>query len=100
MNWLPSLFSMYYTYILQSGSTGKYYIRSTQNLERRLAQHNDPNYRGFKITKRFKGPWRLVCTESFETRSQAMAREKQIKSWKSRKALQELIRGSVGGVPT
>jgi putative endonuclease len=56
MKWLPSLFSIYYTYILQSGSTGRYYIGSTQDLERRLAQNNDPNYKGSKITKRFKGP--------------------------------------------
>ena len=87
---------MYYTYILESDSTGRYYIGSTNDLERRLTRHNDPNYTGSKTTKRFKGPWKLVYAESFETRSQAMAREKQIKSWKSRKTLRVLIKGSVG----
>lgn len=86
-------------YILQSESTGRFYIGSTDDLERRLAQHNDPGYAGSKTTKRFKGPWKLVYSEPFHTRSQAMAREKKIKAWKSRKAIERLIRSSVGRVP-
>ncbi|MEE8541821.1 MAG: GIY-YIG nuclease family protein [Desulfobacterales bacterium] len=65
---------MYFTYILQSISTQRYYIGSTDNLDRRLAQHNDPDYKGSKTTKRFKGPWHLVYHETFHTRSQAMIR--------------------------
>jgi len=60
-------------------------------LDRRLAQHNDPDYKGSKTTKRFKGPWHLKYYESSHTRSQAMIREKQLKSWKSKKAIQKLI---------
>jgi putative endonuclease len=84
---------MYYTYILQSETTGRYYIGSTDDPERRLRQHNDPHYTGSKTTKRFQGPWRLVYSEPFETRGKAMGREKQLKSWKSRKVIQELIEG-------
>lgn len=100
MKWLPFPFRMYFTYILQSDSTGRYYIGSTDNLDRRLAQHNDPDYKVSKTTKRFKGPWKLVYAGPFQTRAKAMAREKQIKSWKSRKAIQELISTSAGRVPT
>ena len=90
---------MFFTYILQSETTGRYYIGSTDNLRRRLSQHNDPDYSGTKTTKRFKGPWKLVYEESFESRAKAMSREKQLKSWKSKKAIQELVKGSVGRVP-
>ena len=91
---------MYFTYILQSESTERYYIGSTDNLDRRMAQHNDPGYKGSKTTKRFKGPWKLVYTESSQARAEAMSREREIKSWKSRKAIQDLIINSVGRVPT
>ena len=37
------------------------------------------------------GPWDLVYSETFDTRSEAMVREKQLKKWKNRKAIQALI---------
>ena len=91
---------MYFTYILKSESTGRYYIGSTDNLDRRVAQHNDPGYKGSKTTKRFKGPWKLVYSELSETRAKAMSRERDIKSWKSRQAIHDLIISSDGRVPT
>jgi putative endonuclease len=91
---------MYFTYIIQSESTGRYYVGSTDNLDRRVAQHNDPTYKGSKTTKRFTGPWKLVYAESFQTRAEAMSRERKIKSWKSRKAIHHLIISSDGRVPT
>ena len=91
---------MYYTYILQSESTGRFYIGFTSDLDRRLSQHNNPKYKGSKTTKRFQGPWKLVYSESFESRSQAITRERHLKSWKSKKAIQDLIKNSAGIVPT
>ena len=82
---------MYYTYILKSGTTGRFYIGSTENLEKRIKQHNDPNYIGTKTTKNFPGPWELIYHEIFESRSEAMKREKEIKSWKDRRAILRLI---------
>jgi putative endonuclease len=90
---------MYFTYILQSESTGRYYIGSTDNLDRRVAQHNDPSYKGSKTTKCFKGLWKLVYADSFQTRSEAMSREREIKSWKSRQAIHNLIVSSHGRAP-
>ncbi len=75
--------AMFYIYILQSQSTGRFHISSTDNLQRRVAQHNDPDYRGSKTTKRFTEPWSIVHSESFATRSEAVRRERQIKSWKN-----------------
>jgi len=82
---------MFYLYILQSDSSGRYYIGQTDNLDRRLAEHNDPLYTSTKTTKRFQGPWKLVYSEEYQNRSEAMLREHQIKAWKSRKAINELI---------
>lgn len=69
----------YYTYILQSASSGRHYCGSSSDVQRRLRQHNDPDYTFSKTTKRFDGPWTLVWSEEFPSRSEAMIREKQIK---------------------
>jgi putative endonuclease len=82
---------MFYMYILQSETTGKFYIGSTQDIEARLKQHNEINRGKKKSTHRLKGPWFLAYSEEFETRSEAMRREKQLKSWKSHRSIQELI---------
>ena len=81
----------YHVYILQSQSTGRYYIGHTDDPARRVRQHNDPTYHGSKTTKRFQGPWELVYRETSESRSSAMLREKEIKGWKSRKMVAQLV---------
>ncbi len=52
---------MFYTYIIQSERTGKYYVGSTQNVAERLRKHNANHS---KSTKN-KGPWKLVKTFEF-----------------------------------
>ncbi|MBW7996665.1 MAG: GIY-YIG nuclease family protein [Candidatus Glassbacteria bacterium] len=84
----------FFVYILESQSSSRYYIGHTDELNRRLAEHNDPLYKGSKTTKRFAGPWVIVYSETFDSRSQAVLRERQIKSWKSRSAIHELIESS------
>ena len=69
----------YFVYILQSETTGRYYCGSTSDIERRVRQHNDPDYHLSKTTKRFAGPWRVVASEQFETRSEAVRKERKIK---------------------
>jgi putative endonuclease len=81
----------YFIYILQSKSTSQYYIGHTDNLARRISQHNDADYQGSKHTKRSKGPWTCVYTETYMTRSDAMQREKEIKAKKSRKYIDNLL---------
>ena len=77
----------FYTYILFSKTKNSYYIGSTNNIERRLAEHN----RG-KSTYTKRGiPWTLVYKEEFETKALAYQREMKIKAWKSRKMIEELI---------
>ena len=69
----------YFAYILQSGSTGRYYCGFSEDVARRVRQHNDPEYTGSKTTKRFAGPWLLVWKKAVETRADAMTLEKRIK---------------------
>ena len=71
---------MYHVYILFSHTCGKRYVGQTDDLDRRISQHNDPEYTGSKYTKRFPGPWILIHSETFATRSEAMKREKWFKT--------------------
>ena len=70
---------VFWVYILWSETAGRYYCGSTDDVERRVRQHNDPDYHGSKTTKRFEGPWMLIWSEQHATRAEAMAREKQVK---------------------
>ncbi|HEV57887.1 MAG TPA: GIY-YIG nuclease family protein [Phycisphaerales bacterium] len=70
----------YFVYILESASTGKRYIGQTDDLERRVAEHNSREHNPCKFTSKHPGPWRLVYHESCETRSEAMRRERWLKS--------------------
>jgi putative endonuclease len=74
-------------YILQSESSNRFYIGSTANVEVRLGQHQ----RGESLATRGRGPWKLVYQEEFATAAEAVRRERQLKSWKSHRSVQELI---------
>jgi len=69
-----------FVYIVQSQSSGRYYCGQTEDLERRLQQHNDPNYYWTKTTKVFPGPWNLVWKQEFPTRKEALIKERSIKN--------------------
>jgi putative endonuclease len=78
---------MYTLYILYSESFDRFYVGYTNDLERRLSEHN-----------RKKGkftdagiPWYLVYSETFVNKKDAMARERFIKSKKSKKLIIDLI---------
>jgi len=74
----------FFVYILRSESTGKTYVGQTDNLSRRIAEHNDPSFRLTLYTKRNPGPWRLVYSEEYGTRTESMRREKWLKSGQGR----------------
>lgn len=77
---------MNYTYILRC-SDGTFYTGWTNDLEKRIASHNDGS--GGKYT-RTRRPVELVYHEAFETKQEAMSREWQIKHM-SRKDKEKLI---------
>lgn len=71
-----------YTYILQC-SDQSYYVGCTNNLEKKLAEHN-ASKKGAHYTK-LRRPVVLKYSEIFETLLQARRREKEIKGWSREK---------------
>ncbi len=65
----------------------RYYTGQCEDLDARLKRHNNG---AVPSTKSFI-PWELVYTEVFDTRAQAVTREKEIKDKKSRKYIEKLI---------
>jgi len=83
----------YHVYILYSFTTDSYYVGHTNDVNRRLEEHNDPLANHGKYCVK-NGPWILKYYESdFVTRADAMKREKQIKAWKSKRMIEKLING-------
>jgi putative endonuclease len=78
---------MFYIYILYSESFNRYYVGQCEDIAARLQRHNS---RGVPSTKPYI-PWEMVYTEVFLTRTEAMAREKEIKNKKSRNYIEYLI---------
>ena len=74
-------------YILFSQSKNRFYIGFTSNLNERIIRHNQKS-KGFTGNT---NDWKAVHTESYATKEEAQKRELQIKSWKSRIKIQELI---------
>jgi len=62
-------------------SAGRFYVGSTDNLYRRLSEHNASDKVGMKFTHK-NGPWHLVWAESHPTRASAVVGERFIKSRK------------------
>jgi putative endonuclease len=71
----------FWVYVLEN-STGRFYVGQTEDLARRIADHNEIGPTRGKFTLK-NGPWTLVWSEVHATRSEAMPRERQIKAMKS-----------------
>ena len=79
---------MYYVYILYSQELDRYYVGYCGvPIADRLSKHLS-NHKGY--TGRAKD-WVVSYTEEYESRNLAYRRERELKSWKSRKRLEELI---------
>lgn len=71
----------YFVYILKC-SDESYYTGVTNNLERRVFEHNSGMIKGFTSTRL---PVKLVFAERFSDVNDAIKFEKQIKGWSRRK---------------
>ena len=78
----------YFIYILYSEKCDKFYVGQTQDLDKRLIEHNSGKGGAFSSTCM---PWVLKYSEEFANRSEAVKREKEIKNKKSRKYIEWLI---------
>ena len=76
----------HFVYILFSETANKYYIGETNNLERRISEHN----MGKERTTKPNIPFILIYSEKFKTRKEARIREKYLKSGCGKEFLKSL----------
>ena len=74
---------MWDVYVIRSLKNGRLYTGSTNDLERRLQEHD----RGKNRYVRYAGPFELVYTEEHGTRLEARQREIFLKSGRGRALL-------------
>ena len=75
-------------YILYSPLLDKFYVGHTcQSLQERLRKHLSA-HGGF--TAKVKD-WEIVYSEPFPSKDEAYARERQIKAWKSKRKVAQLV---------
>lgn len=80
-----------FTYVLASSDGGRTYVGWTTDLEARLAAHNDG--KGAKSTRGRQ--WRLIYSEQFRNKSDAMSREWHLK--RDRAFRKKLLASALGG---
>ena len=79
----------YWVYVTQNPA-GRFYVGQTDNLDERLRSHNHQDKFAGKFTRK-NGPWSLVWSEPHVTRAAAMAREREIKNWKSARLIRDRL---------
>jgi putative endonuclease len=85
----------YYLYILYSTSVNKYYIGVSNNPEKRLLFHNAGRSGNAKAYTKRATDWEIVYKEMYNTKLEALQRERSVKQKKSRKYI-EFITKSIG----
>jgi putative endonuclease len=80
---------MFYVYVLKSINYKNCYVGSTEDVGKRLIEHNTSRCRYTKG----RIPWQLIYKESFVSRSEAMKRESFLKSGQGRKYLDKVLEG-------
>ncbi len=78
---------MFNLYILWSQSRTRFYVGHSADLDDRLLRHNEGRSKATKAG----GPWQLVHQETYDSKSEAVRRELEIKCWKSAVRIHELI---------
>ena len=88
----------FHVYIIENPA-GRLYVGHTDDLPRRLLEHNAPEHNQRKYTTKHAGPWRLVWSKEHASRAEAMRREREIKSMRSSRWIREKLLQQVERVP-
>ena len=67
---------MHYVYILQTEYNNQLYVGCTNNLKRRLVEHNS----GKVLATKTKTPYHLIHYEAFQDKTDAFERERFLKT--------------------
>jgi len=78
---------MEYVYILQSEKNAKYYIGSTNDLNRRLSEHNSGQTKSLMNLL----PMKLVFSKACNIKGEARRIERHLKKLKSRVIVQRIV---------
>ena len=78
---------LYYVYVIES-KEGFKYTGMTEDLEERLEQHNDRTLSFW--TKRGTN-WKLIYKEEFDNKTEALKREKWLKTGVGREYLKKIL---------
>jgi len=77
----------YYVYILQSEKDNDFYTGFTSNLRKRLREHNS----GENISTKYRRPLKLVYYEAYALKTDALAREKYLKTSMGKRVLKKQL---------
>lgn len=77
----------YFLYILKSVNNSKSYVGITNDLNRRLLEHNS----GKNFYTKRHSPWVMIYNEKYDNLENARKREKYLKSAVGRKFLKKLF---------
>jgi len=84
----------FYVYVILSKKNKRFYIGSTNNLTRRIAEHN----KGQTKSTRYTRPFELIYYEEYNTRADAIYQEKFLKSGQGRASLKKYLKNGVRAV--
>ncbi|MFA6190067.1 MAG: GIY-YIG nuclease family protein [Candidatus Staskawiczbacteria bacterium] len=79
---------MYFLYILQSVKNNRYYIGSTNNLDRRLSEHNGGKTKSLENLR----PLKIVFSKEFEKEIDARRIERRLKKFKNRNIIENIVK--------
>ncbi len=83
---------MFIVYVIYNQERNKIYIGQTVDLEKRLARHNNTlKSKETSFTRINSGKWELVYKEEYNTRSETLKREKELKSFKGRQYINNIL---------
>ena len=77
---------MFFVYAIVSLNRNYIYVGMTNDVDRRLSEHN----RGYNRTTKPYAPFKLLTVESFPSRAEARKREKYLKSGIGKEYLRSL----------
>jgi putative endonuclease len=79
---------MAYLYILYAPSIDRYYVGHTESLPQERLKKHLADHNGYTAKAK---DWAIVRVETFPSKADAYRRERQIKAWKSKKKIQNLL---------
>jgi putative endonuclease len=79
---------MFYVYVIRSRKSGRLYTGSTNDLRKRLKQHNE----GKSTWTKYRGPWEIIYYEASLNEEDVRSREKYLKTGMGKRYLKNRLK--------